>query len=134
MWEAFISIIPGAGKLLETIWKNRTRLATTYYFTGQAGESDEITIVNLSAAAVQVSHYALKWKPNLFRWKTSIIDVNLDELNSTFTIPPKGSYTLHFGEGSNFDWSYQSALHRQLYLTLHIFGQRPKVLKVGAGQ
>jgi hypothetical protein len=57
-----------------------------------------------------------------------------------FTIPPKDRYTLVFpdeeyhGDSSKFDWGYRSAQHRQLLLTLHIFGRRsPKVLTIHAG-
>jgi hypothetical protein len=131
-----ISIILAAVKLWETFWKDRIRLITTYSFTGEQGATDTITIVNLSSVPVQVSHWTLAWKPKLFfRWNTSTIDVTPDEGNGIFKIAPKDTHTLEFYEDhSKFDWSYRTAQHRQLYLTLHIFGRRPKVLKVGAGQ
>jgi hypothetical protein len=134
IWGAGISTILGAVKLWESFWKDRIRLATTYSFTGQEGASDKITIVNLSAVPVQVSHWTLAWKPNLFHRKLSVIDVTPVEGTPMFTIPPRNSHTLNFEEQSKFDWGYRSAHHRQLFLTLHIFGQKSKVLKICAGQ
>jgi hypothetical protein len=136
IWGACVPTILAVVKLWEIFWKDRIRLATTYSFTGEEGASDTITVVNLSGAPVQVSGWMLAWKPNFFsRWNTSTIEVTHDEEGTMFTIPAKDCYTLEFQESDKFDWSYRNALHRQLYLTLRIFGRRkPKVLKVGAGQ
>ena len=134
IWGAILSTILGAATIWEKLWKDRTRLVTTFSFTGQRGVDDKITIVNLSGIPVQVSHWSLAWKPNLFRWRTSTINVTPDEDITPFTIPARDNYILNFPDDYKFDWSYRSALHRQLYLTLHIFGRRPKVLRVGAGQ
>lgn len=138
IWGAAVSTSLGLVKLWETFWKDRLRLETTYSFIGLREEADEITVVNLSGLPVQVSHWTLAWKPNPFRWCTSEIDVTPErepQSISRFTIPSKGEYTLYFEEDSKLDWSYRTAQHRNLYLTLYIFGRRrPKELKVGAGQ
>lgn len=134
IWGAVLSTLLAGVKIWETFWKDRIRLTTTYSFTGEPGTTDTITVVNLSGVPIQVSHWTLAWKPNLFRWNTSTIDVIPEEGADMFKIAPKASHTLPFENHSKFDWSYRSAQHRQLLLTLHIFGHRSKVLKVHAGQ
>jgi hypothetical protein len=140
LWGAVVSTVLAAVKFWETFWKDRIRLDSSHDFSSLAGAADTITIVNLSAVPVQVSHWTLAWKPTLlFRWNTPTLDVTPEDGTGMFTIPPKDSYTLEFPDEaspsgrSKFDWSYRSATHRQLLLTLHIFGRRPKVLKIHAG-
>jgi hypothetical protein len=133
IWGACVSTILGLVKLWETFWKDRVRLVASGHFTTQEGVSDEIVIVNLSGAAVQVSYWTLAWKPNFFRRNTSKIDVT-PEGNNIFAIPANDRHVLEFQEQDKFDWSHRGTLHSQLYLTMHIFGRRkPKVLKVHAG-
>lgn len=136
LWGAALSTVLGMVTLWEKLWKERVRLATTCSFSGQEGSTDTITIVNLSGATVHVCYWTLAWRRNFFRWKVPSIDVTPDyEEANTFTIAPRDKEILHFEERDKFDWSYRIAKHRQLYLTLHIFGRRkPMVLKVGAGQ
>jgi hypothetical protein len=136
IWGAGVSTLLGLVKIWETFWKDRLRLEATHSFIDPCEKADEITVVNLSGLPVQVSHWTLAWKPNPFRWRTSEIDVTPEpECVGRFTIPSKGNYTLYFEEDAKFDSSYRTARHRNLYLTLNIFGRRqPKVLKVGAGQ
>lgn len=135
VWGAGISTLLGSVKLWETFWKDRVRLASNYSFSDAEGSTDKITAVNLSSVPIQVSHWVLAWKPKPFRWCTSTIGVTPYEGTSMFKIEPRDSYTIRFEEEAKFDWSYRSASHRALFLTVHIFGRRrPKVLKIGAGQ
>ncbi len=134
IWGAILSTLLAGVKIWETFWKDRIRLTTTYSFSDEPSTDDTITVVNLSGVPIQVSHWTLAWKPNLFRWNTSTIDVTPEEGTGMFKIGPKDSHTISFNDLAKFDWSYRSAQHRQLLLTLHVFGRRSKVLKVRAGQ
>jgi len=122
-------------KFWEVFWKDRIRLETSYSFSGAPWDVDEIHIVNLSGVTLQISHWKLEWKPNAFRWRTSPIDMTPEYASGMFTLTPHDRHTLTFDAEEKFDWSYRSAKHRNLYLTLYAFGRkRPLVLKVGAGQ
>jgi hypothetical protein len=135
IWGAGLSTLLAAVKLWEAFWKDRLRLETTHSFDGRPEEPDEITIVNLSSVPVQVAYWSLVWAPRFMRWRTLPIDATPEEGAGRFTISPKDCHTLRFAGEDKFDWSYRSASHRQLLLTLHIFGRRrPKVLKVSSGQ
>ena len=130
VWGAALSTSLGFVKFWETFWKDRIRLDTSYSWSGQEGAIDEIVIANLSSVPLQVAYWSLAWKPKLFHFRTSTLDVSPDEV-SGFKIDGKDTYTLYFEEQSKFDWGYRTSQHRALYLTLHLFGRkRPKSLRI----
>jgi len=136
---AILSLVLSAINITYTIFDKvaakRLRLATTYLFTGQDGAPDTITIVNLSPFSVHISYWCLQWRPTISRpfLATVAAGESDPEDSAVFTIPAQNSYTLEFFEPDKVDWSYRTARHRKLYLTLDIFGHGRKKLKIGAG-
>jgi hypothetical protein len=134
IFGAVLSAINITYTIFDKVTAKRLRLATTYFFTRQDGVPDTITIVNLSPFAVHISYWCLQWRPTLLRQflATVAADESDPEDSAVFTIPAQNSYTLKFFEPDKFDWSYRTARHRKLYLTLDIFGHGRKKLKIGA--
>jgi hypothetical protein len=119
-WGAGLATILAAMKIWEVFLKDRVRLASSYSFTNQEGEPDEIIIVNLSPVPVQVASWSLVWRPTMFHWATPI---DVTPFNAgRFKVEAKGSHTLTFDEDVKFEWGYRNAANRKLCLDLRIFG------------
>ncbi|MFK4770135.1 hypothetical protein [Rhizobium sp. ZW T2_16] len=125
VWGAAISTGLAWIKIWETFWKDRTRLDTTYTFTGERGGEHEIVIANLSSLPVQVSSWELAWDPRFLRFDRPKIDVTPAwEDVIRFKIDGHSTYTLKFAEENKFPWGHNISRGRQLKLKLKIFGRR----------
>jgi hypothetical protein len=134
VWGAGLSTLLGLLKLWEVFWRDRTKLSTTYSFTGAEGVNDQIIVVNLSSNSVQVSRWSLAWKPQLFRFDKAEEDLTPDEGGGRFMIGPKSEHALLFSEDDKFDWGWKAATGRNLYLDIYLYDRRrPLKLRVKSG-
>ncbi|MGP3725633.1 hypothetical protein [Cereibacter sphaeroides] len=117
-------------RLWEAFWKDRIKLETSYFLTGEKGEPNEIVIANLSPLPVQVSDWELAWEPRWFAFWLKQIDVSPDE-TWRFKINGRDVHEISY----EFLWNGRAASGRHLVLRLKLFGRRRRVrLVVGAGQ
>lgn len=117
-------------KLWEAFWKDRIKLDTSYFLTGERGEPHEVVIANLSPMPVQVSHWELAWEPRWFAFWLKKIDVTPDE-TWRFKINGRDAHEISY----EFLWNGTTASGRHLVVRLKLFGRRRRVrLVVGAGQ
>lgn len=125
-----ISFILLCVKLWEVFWKDRIRLATTYFLTSEHGATNEVIIANLSPLPVQVSHWELAWEPRWYTFWLTKIDVTPDEIWH-FKINGHDIHEIRH----EFTWNFESTSGRHLILKLKLFGRRRLVrLVIGAGQ
>jgi hypothetical protein len=124
VWGAGLSTALAVLKIWEVFWKDRERLKTSYNFSGQSGHTDEITVVNLSSAPVQVSYWTLAWEPRYPRLRGSISDLTPELGGYAFSIEPHAGHTIGFAGGDQFDWSSTAAAGRGLYVRLFGYDRR----------
>jgi hypothetical protein len=124
VWGAGLSTILALVKIWEVLWKDRQRLKTIYNFSGQDGHTDEITIVNLSSAPVQISYWTLAWEPRYLRLSKFITDLTPADGVYAFVVAPHASHTIGFAGEDQFDWGWKAATGRRLYIRLFMYDRR----------
>jgi hypothetical protein len=114
--------------------ERRVWLAIGYSFAGHPDIEDRITIANLKATPVQVSHWRLEWVPRFWQSgmeKTDVTPGGDPDDAGSFTIPGHGSFDLLFGELNKIPTSIHVAKGRKLLLRLYLYGRRwPVKLRV----
>lgn len=123
IWGAVLSTSLAAIKAWE-VWRQRIRLTTSYSFTSNPDQGNDIIIENPSSTPVMISYWELLWvRRNCFRTKINYGEFP-DEGYCNITVGPHSRYVLSFREQHHFIQGRPTEREGKLYLKLYIVGRR----------
>lgn len=126
IWGAILSTGLAAIKVLE-VWQQRMRLTTSYCFTSDPEQGNNIVIENPSKTPVMISYWELLWVRRSF-FRIVVNDGEFpDEGYCNITIGPHSRHVLNFRDQHHFAMGRLSSRKEKLYLKLYVVGRRRPV-------
>jgi hypothetical protein len=127
-WGAVLSTLLASIKVYELWSQERVRLTASFFCSGRGGQSDKITITNLSKKPLHITSWKIVWRSV----KKDLISLQVapgrdfSDLTS-FTIGSHASHLIEFSEIDKFDTNFKISDGRKLYIDLIIAGQKDKI-------
>lgn len=123
-WGAVVSTALAGIKAWE-VWRDRFRIELDYSFTTSADRGNRISIHNLSAQPLILSHWELLYGDRKAS-KRSLEHVDSGDFDS----PPRAiashaTLDLHFDEERHFAWGAEFLKGRFVYIRMHFAGRKP---------
>ena len=119
-------------KISETM-RDRVRLTATFFWTGQEGAPDTITVANLGARPVLVSYWQMESLRRFAPWsqaKDETPDYDPDA-DLGFRLDPHTRHKIEVDDDDKVDHGSFGRRERTLYLKLFLYGRaRPLRLKL----
>lgn len=127
-----ISLVLAAIKIAETM-RDRVRLAVNFLWTGQQGAADVITVANVGARPLLVSHWALELRRPFAIWaRPKDVTPNYDyDADLGFRLDPHSKHKIEIDDDDKVDHRLLAQRERVLYIKLYLYGRsRPKCLRL----
>lgn len=127
IWGAGLSTILATVHLVN-LYRNRTRISTSYHFGANEGSADDIIVYNIGKRDLLINHYELFFASSRNASKKKYLQKTFPDESTHLTLKANDRIKLSFTEQERISYPEKG---NTLYLELNIVGRRlPKTLKI----
>lgn len=128
IWGAALSTILATVHLVN-LYRNRTRLSTSYHFGANEGTTDDIIVYNIGKRDLLINRYELFFAKSRSSSEKNYLQKTFPDEATHFTLKANDKINLSFAEQERISFSRNG--DSKLYIELNIVGRRlPKILKI----
>jgi len=128
VWGAGLSTLLATVQLIN-LYRNRTRLSTSYHYSANEGASDDITLYNIGKRDLMINDYKLFFAKSRTSNKKKYIEKTFPDESVHLSLKANDKIQLSFTE--QYRISFPGNAENTLFIELSIVGRKSrKVLKI----
>ncbi len=128
IWGAGLSTILATVHLVN-LYRNRTRLSTSYHFGANEGTTDDIIVYNIGKRDLLINDYQLFFAKSRYASQRKYIEKTFPDESIHLSLKANDKIDLSFAEQDRI--SFPKTDENNLFIELNIVGRRSKkVLKI----